>query len=157
MLSLKPIGTETFRAWREDAIKDYAKDKIAAGTWAAESAYELSDKEFTRLLPDGPATPNNHIWSMHDDSVGKDVGVLWIAILEHGGIRMAFIYDIVVFEGYRRRGYGTQALSALEGEVRALGLDRIGLHVFGHNPGARALYEKVGYIITDINMVKTLG
>src|SRR5579859_2439169 len=116
MFTLKPIGEATFHTWREQAVRDYAKDKIDAGAWAAESALELSDQEFTKLLPEGPATPNHRLWAMHDDALGKDVGVLWIAILDQGGIRMAFVYDIIVFEDFRRRGYGTQALKALEGE-----------------------------------------
>ena len=36
------------------------------------------------------------------------------------------------------------------------GLETLALHVFGHNPGARALYEKLGYEITNINMAKHL-
>jgi RimJ/RimL family protein N-acetyltransferase len=49
-----------------------------------------------------------------------------------------------------------QAMTKLEGEAKRLGLDRIGLHVFGHNSAARPLYEKLGYVPTNINMVKHL-
>lgn len=66
------------------------------------------------------------------------------------------MYDFLVYEPYRRCGYGWQALQALEQNVRALGLDTIGLHVFGHNHAARALYEKAGYEVTNINMAKKL-
>jgi hypothetical protein len=53
----------------------------------------------------------------------------------------------------------------LEGElVRSIGTERmlqlvvcgVGLHVFGHNAGARALYEALGYQPTNINMFKPL-
>jgi RimJ/RimL family protein N-acetyltransferase len=44
----------------------------------------------------------------------------------------------------------------LESIVGALGLGRIGLHVFRHNPGAQALYEKLGYEVTGTNMQKRL-
>jgi hypothetical protein len=33
----------------------------------------------------------------------------------------------------------------------------IGLHVFGDNLGAHALYAKLGYGVTGINMLKRLG
>jgi hypothetical protein len=46
---------------------------------------------------------------------------------------------------------------AMEAEVKAMGLDRISLHVFGHNPGARRLYEKLGYETTNVYMAKQLG
>ena len=46
------------------------------------------------------------------------------------------------------------ACEVLEGEARARGLAGIGLHVFGHNPGARALDEKLGYETTNLHMFK---
>lgn len=156
-ITLTPIGHETYRTWLAESIKDYAADKIEAGTWTADRALELSEQEFTRLLPNGPATPNTVIYAIRAEALSQDVGVLWISIVEHGGVRMAFIYDIIVFEQFRRKGYGRAAMIALEAKVRELGLDRIGLHVFGHNPAARELYAKVGYVITDINMVKKLS
>ena len=72
------------------------------------------------------------------------------------GVRLAYVCDLLIDEGYRRQGYGTQAMRAVEQEVRALGIDRIALHVFGHNHPARALYEKVGYEETNLHMAKNL-
>ena len=46
---------------------------------------------------------------------------------------------------------------ALEEEARRFGLTALALHVFGHNTAARALYEGIGYQITNINMRKDLG
>ena len=37
-----------------------------------------------------------------------------------------------------------------------LGLQGIALHVFGHNTGAQALYGKLGYVPTNINMFKAV-
>ena len=65
--------------------------------------------------------------------------------------------DIVIDEPYRRRGYGQAAMLALEDSVRSLGLRGIALHVFGHNTAARALYERLGYTVTNINMAKRLS
>ncbi len=62
----------------------------------------------------------------------------------------------MIYEDYRRRGYATQALRAIEEKARELGLNNIALHVFGHNDGARVLYEKVGYVVTDFIMAKDL-
>jgi len=56
--------------------------------------------------------------------------------------------------GEGARALATAAFAALEGEARARGLAGIGLHVFGHNPGARALYEKLGYETTNLHMFK---
>ena len=48
-------------------------------------------------------------------------------------------------------------MTALEETVRALGLDEIRLHVFGHNGAARALYRKLGFVETNVMMAKQLG
>ena len=37
-----------------------------------------------------------------------------------------------------------------------MGLPGIGLHVFGHNDGARRLYERLGYEPVNIFMYKQL-
>ena len=107
------------------------------------------------MLPNGLASPDNYLYAIWSDEAPLDapVGVLWIAVLRRKPAQ-AFIYDFIIFEPYRRRGYGRQALLAVEDKVRALGLDTIGLHVFGHNHGAIALYEKAGYEVTDIMMSK---
>ena len=80
--------------------------------------------------------------------------MLWFAVQEQAGRRVAYVYDVGIRPEYQRRGYATAAFTALEGETRARGLAGIGLHVFGHNPGARALYEKLGYEATNIHMFK---
>jgi len=85
------------------------------------------------------------------------VGALWFAAEEREGGPWAFVYDVRIDNAYRRRGYGTQALEALEEEARELGLPRIALHVFGHNHAARAMYEKLGYEVVDLLMSKTLS
>ena len=82
--------------------------------------------------------------------------MIWIASQQRGAQRTAFIYNIEIAEALRGKGYGRQALLAVEEKVKALGLDTISLHVFGHNLVARALYEKVGYEVTNVLMSKKL-
>jgi ribosomal protein S18 acetylase RimI-like enzyme len=67
-----------------------------------------------------------------------------------------FIYDIVIEEHLRGKGYGRAALLLLEDVARALGKRRISLHVFAHNDRARRLYEELGYRPTNIVMAKEL-
>ena len=157
MVQLLPMTQTEYDAWLAFAITDYAEDKVRAGTWEAGEAVERSRGEFLKLLPDDLASPTNYLYSIWSDDAPLDtpVGMLWMAMAPWKATQ-AFIYDIVVFEPYRRRGYASQALLALEDKARALGLHEIGLHVFGHNPEARRVYERAGYAITDLNMVKSL-
>ena len=156
MVQLNPIAEPEYQSWLTQVIKDYAQDKIDAGAWSPEEALDRSKQEFDELLPNGTATKDNYLYSVHDPQLGNNVGVVWIGIMDKRWHKIVFIYDFMIDEQYRRQGYGTQALLALDDKVRELGWDTIDLHVFGHNAAARALYEKVGYIATDIMMRKRL-
>ena len=122
-----------------------------------EGALERSRDDFQHLLPRGLATPDNYLYEIMAEKSGPTVGFLWFAVQDQQGLRSAFVYDVRVKEEYRRLGHATRAFLALEPIVVGLGLPSIGLHVFGHNHAAQALYGRLGYAVTDINMVKALN
>jgi RimJ/RimL family protein N-acetyltransferase len=157
MVQLLPMTPAEYESWLANKIRAYADEKAQAGSWEAADALERSAEEHRELLPDGLATKDNHlftIWAEGEAGAGPvAVGILWLAAPPWKP-PLAFVYDFIIFERYRRRGYAGPALQALEDKVRSLGLDTIGLHVFGHNHAARALYEKAGYEVTDVNMAK---
>lgn len=156
MIRLDRMTEAEFDAFLGNAIRDYAKDKVDAGNWDPAEALQKSEAEFHDLLPDGTASKNQHLFTIKNED-GEGVGMIWFAVTDTKPRPSAFVYDFVIEEKFRRRGYATQALAAIEEEVSALGIDTISLHVFGHNAGARALYEKTGYEITNINMTKKLA
>lgn len=156
MIKLVHMNETDFDAFQEHAIVDYAQDKVKAGNWTAEDSLERSRQAFQKLLPEGVSSPGQHLFSIVEDETGEKVGMIWFAATSWDGIPFAFIYDFVIYPQFRRRGYGRQALQAVEAEVKAVGYHRIGLHVFGHNQAAFDLYEKSGYQVTNINMAKEI-
>jgi ribosomal protein S18 acetylase RimI-like enzyme len=154
-VDLVPMTQAQYKAWLAGAIAEYADENVTSGRWSAQEAMGRSREEHERLLPLGLATPNNHLWSITRASDREQVGILWMAVVDKPTPH-AFIYNIEIHGPFRRHGFAEQAMTKLEGEARRLGLDRIGLHVFGHNSAARPLYEKLGYLPTSINMVKHL-
>lgn len=154
MIQLVPMTAPEFLAYTEETVPAYAADKVASGQWSGDQAIELSRKELAELLPQGLATPGNRLYTLRDEATDATVGRLWIAEQERGGSKVAYVYDVEILPGHRRKGHATRAFEALEAEVRALGLEGIALHVFGHNHGAQALYAKVGYRPTNIHMFK---
>lgn len=142
-----------YEAFVDAAVPAYAADKVASGQWTKEQSLDLSRKAFVELLPQGRETADNYLFSVVDDQA-RPVGTLWIAAKEQAGKRIAYIYDIRIRPTYQRQGHATRALVAAEAEARRLGLCGIGLHVFGHNAGALALYEALGYRSTNINKFK---
>jgi ribosomal protein S18 acetylase RimI-like enzyme len=88
--------------------------------------------------------------------MGVEVGTVWFALRDSGVGRSVWIYDIIINENFRRKGYASRTLELVEDRARALGAKSVELHVFGHNQGARALYEKVGYKEMSITMAKPI-
>jgi ribosomal protein S18 acetylase RimI-like enzyme len=154
MLQLVLMTETEFQAYRAADIAEYAQEHVKAGRWRPEESLHLAEQEFNDLLPDGLATPNQYLFSLKDEALGTQVGRLWFAVRDEGSKPTAFVFNIVIFEAFRRHGYGTQAMQTLEEKVRELGLSTISLHVFGHNHIARAMYEKLGYVTTNVMMSK---
>ena len=153
---LRPISDSEYVAWFDTVVPEYAADKVASGQWSEDSALDLSRKEYAELLPQGRNTENNHIYTVLSIE-GEPVGTLWFVAKDRAKRRIAYVYDILIAPEHRRRGHALRAFQALEQEVARLGLDGIALHVFGHNHAAKALYVKLGYVVTNINMFKSLA
>ncbi|MEO8675555.1 MAG: GNAT family N-acetyltransferase [Casimicrobiaceae bacterium] len=156
MTALLPMTPEEFLAWETEAVPTYAAEKVASGQWKEAEAPALARKSFDELLPQGLATPDNHLFTMRDQPAQVDVGTLWVAVQERAGKRVAYVYDVAIKPEHRRKGHAMRAFLALEDKVRSLGLAGIALHVFGHNAAAHALYLKLGYLPTNINMYKAI-
>ena len=145
-----------YREYRKDLVRDYAADKVRAGAWSQAEAEGRAARDVDGLLPEGPATRGHFLYSVKDDSTGAEVGTVWFALRNSGVGPSVWIYDIIINEDFRRKGYASRTLELVEDRARALGAKSVELHVFGHNQGARALYEKVGYKETSITMAKPI-
>ena len=143
-VALRAMTHDEFATYRGHTVTSYAQDMVDAGAFDdLPTALTAAEQSMQELLSAGPDSPGHHLWSAFDgDTV---VGILWI----HAEGPNAFIYDIEVREEQRRRGYGREILDAGAVAGRALGADALGLNVFGHNEGARALYERAGYDTTE--------
>src|SRR3954451_21074216 len=134
VVDLVPMDESSFTPWRADEERAYAEERAAAGE-APDVAAEESRRQLAELLPQGLQTPDQHFFEGRVD--GETVGTLWLSTERS----MAFVYDVVVHEAHRRRGYGAGLMRAGARWVRDRGHPLLGLNVFGHNRGARALYE----------------
>ncbi len=156
-ITLQPMTEADYAAYLAVAVDDYAGEHVRAGNWSAEEASALARAQYDQYLPQGVQTPDHALFLFAAEGEPEPVGMGWIHVEERRGQRQAFIFDIRVYPAFQRRGYGAAALAALEAAARDRGATRIGLHVFGHNAPARALYEKSGYTVTDLWMAKPLA
>lgn len=145
-----------YRAWLIQAIPEFALTNVHDGRWTLEESIEKSKQAHAALLPQGLQTPGHFFVWLQDADSGADVGTLWWEESDKAGRREAFVYDIDIRESARRRGFGRAAFHELERVAREHGMQQLGLHVFGHNHGARRLYDELGFQPTSITMRKNL-
>jgi RimJ/RimL family protein N-acetyltransferase len=155
MIALRAMTEEEFKAFFAQSVPEYASEKVKAGNWTPEEALERSRQEHVKLLPEGLASPNQYLYTIELE--GSPVGRIWLSVDRQRAGGAGFIYDLLVTEPFRRQGIAGEAMRLLEREALRLGVSSLALHVFGYNLAARALYEKLGYEITNINMSKGLS
>ena len=154
MIQLVPMTESEFEVYLEKAIPEYAADKAGAGDWSEDEALERSRKDYLALLPQGVETGHNYLFRIQIEESGEKIGMLWMkheAPRPHG-----FIFDIVLDEEQRGKGYGKEAMLALEEFAKEMKLETLALHVFAYNTAAMKLYRGLGYEVTSQNMTKKL-
>lgn len=157
MIRLEPMTDTELAAYLERSIPEYAQDHVRAGNWEESRALELSRAEHDELLPKGVRTPDNFLFTIHDDDRGGSrVGEVWYALHRERVRPQVFIFWLGVDEKFRGQGIGTQVLRLVEAEAEKLGADSVALHVFGSNTRAQALYRRLGFQPTHVSMAKSL-
>ena len=136
------------------SIRGYAEQNIESGRWDASDAMEKSRQSYEDLLIDGLDTPNHFVFELFTDD--EYLGFLWVFVEPEGAVPSAFIYDIEIVEEQRGKGFGKQAMQALEPWCKERKILCIGLNVFAFNKPAIALYEGLGYQTTNFKMQKEL-
>jgi len=157
MIILIPMENSEFDTFLEENVLRYAQENVDNGHWKADEALERSRAAFRDLLPDGLQSKNQYIFNIFDDKQGLKLGLLWVEVKMEEPNRPAFVFDFIIEEQYRGKGYGRQALFALDEKIQTMGARSVALHVFGSNEIAFGLYKKMGYEVTDINMRKIYG
>lgn len=140
-LVLREMTHEQFDAYLSASTEGYVHELEAAGM-TPQAARRQGEEQMRELVPDGLDSEGQHFFTAYVEET--PVGVLWIST----ELPMAFVYDIEVDESQRRKGYGEAIMNAGARWSRDRGHPALGLNVFAHNPGARALYDKLGYHVT---------
>ena len=151
MIKLEPLQQDDFERFLEREIRGYAEDHVRNGNWPSQGSIERSRKEFEHYLPDRIHSKDQYLYSIVDDNDNK-IGVLWVQVKD----QKAFIFDFVIDEAFRGKGYGKQALAAMDEKLKSMNANSVELHVFGDNIAAQGLYKKAGFQITGMHMRKAL-
>ncbi|ALS74105.1 hypothetical protein AUC31_02020 [Planococcus rifietoensis] len=153
-IEMQPMSEEEFDQFMAFLIPDYAKDLSENYMIPEDAAMEESRALMAKLFLNKQNTEGQsvcHVVSMEEDKV---VGSLWYNI--EPSTNKAYIYHILIGEEYRKQGMATAVLQKLEEDMRNRGVTSMGLNVFGTNPHAYELYEKMGYRVQSTSMGKRI-
>ena len=151
---LKEMNEEEFDQYMEYFIPDYAKDLSDNFMIPMEKALEESKNLMGTLFPEKQDSADQHICNIYSPADEKNIGVIWYNIQTESN--KAYIYHILIHEAFRKRGFASRVLKELEETVKSSGVTSMGLNVFGNNPGAQRVYEKLGYQPASIAMGKRI-
>ncbi|MCM3781288.1 GNAT family N-acetyltransferase [Microbacterium hydrocarbonoxydans] len=143
VVKVEPMTAERYPSFVAASEAAFAEELAASGRYSIDDARAESHRQMVEELPDGVETVGQQLFTATVD--GEEVGILWVGLRSRGDRPHAFILDIEVAESQRRKGYGRELMRAAEQVAREHGADSVGLHVFGANEGAIALYEGLGY------------
>lgn len=118
---------------------------LAATEWSG------SPDDMMESVEGALARPSDIMFILRDDSTGPAKGMAVIHVLPalaEGG-RQIYIDDLVVAEGARGQGVGTQIMKAIVDVGAAVDAALIFLHVRPANTEARQLYESAGFRASD--------
>lgn len=153
-LILRLVPADEYQHQRDVLAAEYADDLVRSQGFEPERGRGDAERQIQAILPDGVDTAGMVLRSGYDGD--HLVGWIWIALPSPERPTMAWIYNLWVVGDRRGRGYGREIMRAAERELAALGVTRVGLNVFGHNPVAIRLYETLGYRTTTQQMAKDL-
>ncbi len=120
----------------------------------------------------GPARDRNYIVGLIEDPMamllvaehrGQLVGFINVTIRDAADIpllvprRYAFVENVVVKEGFRRRGVGEALMARAQRWAEAQGASTMELNVYEFNQAAQAFYRKLGYETLTRRMRRRLG
>lgn len=103
-MNLKKMTEVRFRKYLDLAIVEYANDKIKAGAWEEANAFNLAKESYSNLLPKGINTPDNFLFSIMNSKLIEPIGMIWVKRVG----KKIFIYDFVINEANRGKGYGKE-------------------------------------------------
>lgn len=152
--AVRPMTRDEYDGWILGQLEAYAADLAQASGSTLEEAHLRAEQQLRDLLPQALDTAGVFLLRVLDPA-GAAVGVLWLG--SHPQRRGAgWVYEIEIEAARRGEGLGRAAMLAAEAVARDAGWAALGLNVFGHNPGARALYESLGYEVATTVMTKPL-
>ena len=147
-----PLTREQSASYLPHSQRGFADDLVRAGALDGDRALRTAVADYASLDDEG----TTYVAGYADvDGTEQWVGVIGWALkgfdTDHAE-RTLYVYDLEVFEPFRRRGFGEGLLSFAAGEAERAGADAVRLTVWEGNDGAKALYRRLGFVDENARM-----
>ena len=155
MLRIRKLQHSEFTEYRRIAITEYQQDLIESQYFTKESAQKKAQESIDEAFPNGYIASHCMLQCIEFFTANETqlIGYIWYNFQHDGS---AFILDFYLFEAHQNKGIGQQVMALVDQQAKEQGATSIGLRVAPNNARALALYKKVGFQATGINMVKHL-
>lgn len=141
-VTLRLMKEQEYATFVRRNLSRYAQELLLAGeTEVPEHAMAEAQGALNEVLAEGLATPHNYIMAAETGD-GRTVGELWC---DTTAPETVFLNDFYVYSQYRKQGWGTAMLRAVEELAESQRFARILTHVYHQNSTALKMFEKRGY------------
>jgi len=151
-LRFAPLTDEQVAFYLPHSQVGYVEDLVRAGAMDEATARRKAAADYADL---GIGSGTTYVAGYADVGGSEEwVGVIGWALKGFDGSDepTLFIYDLEVFERFRRRGYGEALLAHAAAEARRAGARSVRLTVWEGNDGAKALYRRLGFVDESARM-----
>jgi GNAT superfamily N-acetyltransferase len=152
-IEFRKLSRDEFSRYRKIGLERYAQDIARNYNRPIDEVRVEAKKQVKQILYHDLSTKGHFLYSVLKRKTGEAVGLVWFKVDE--AKKSAFLYDILVHETYRGKGYSRKTLELLETKLRHMGITQLGLYVFGHNRVAIKLYKTQGFHTASLNCRRT--
>jgi ribosomal protein S18 acetylase RimI-like enzyme len=151
-ITFEPFPPADLSEWIRETTIAYVDERVAGRDSRAE-AEGNANASIERLFPNGLPAPSQLVGRLMLSN--QVIGTLWIGWAQDDPQRW-WVWDVVIDQESRGRGYGRQAMQLAESLARDERALTMGLNVAGRNQVARSLYSSLGHQETAVQVRKAL-
>ncbi len=159
VMAIEDLADQFTKATTSEALSDRLQMLINTAETRFSASYGLVVEEQGRVAGAGFAYPGKVMRQLTQNMLDqmKTIGANYHVEEEHRLVSFKeanedeyYIDNLAVFEDFRGKGYSRKIIEAFEARARAEGFSKISILADLHNPNAKAIYLRMGYVPDSI-------
>ena len=142
---LRKMNKEEYDMFYRLSFEHHVNELMDEEHMTRSEAGKETESELREMLPLGLDSENNNLMTVRMKDSEEQIGFIWTVYEMFQGVKQSFICDFEIYEKYRRRGFASETLKAIEEMSKEDGCEESVLFVADVNEAAKNLYEKNGY------------